>query len=172
MMKIYTRVIFMALLAISNGCATIFPPAVNIGDTEMELIAKRGQPIHRYQDGNDRLLEFSHGYWGQRTYMARIAPDGKVTSFEQVLTVQKFASIKVNVANKTDVLHTIGAPADTSYLSLRDLEVWSYPYKEQDVWNSIMHVHFDRSGIVRQMLNGPDPRYDPDRRFPFGLSPM
>jgi hypothetical protein len=171
-MKVYISALVMAFLSMLSGCAVVFLPAVNIGDTETEVIAKRGQPVHRYQDGNDRLLEFSYGYWGQRTYMARIAPDGKVTNFEQVLTVQKFASIKVDVANKTDVLHTLGAPADTSYLSFRDLEVWSYPYKEQDVWNSIMHVHFDRSGIVRQMLNGPDLRYDPDRRFPFGLSTM
>jgi hypothetical protein len=29
-----------------------------------------------------------------------------------------------------------------------------------------MHVHFDQQGIVRQMLNGPDPRYDDRyRRF-------
>jgi hypothetical protein len=29
-----------------------------------------------------------------------------------------------------------------------------------------MHVHFDQNGIVRQMLNGPDPRYqDHDRDF-------
>jgi hypothetical protein len=24
----------------------------------------------------------------------------------------------------------------------------------------MMHVHFDQQGVVRQMLNGPDPRYD------------
>ena len=123
---------------------------------------------HRYQDGKDQLLEYALGPWGQKTYMARIAPDGKVISFEQVLTVQKFASIKVNEAAKADVLRTIGAPSETSYLSLTDLEVWTYPYKKSDVWNSMMHVHFDKSGIVRKMLNDPDPRFDPDMHFPLG----
>jgi hypothetical protein len=33
-----------------------------------------------------------------------------------------------------------------------------------------MHVHFDRNGVVQKMLNGPDPRFDPDLRFPFGMS--
>ena len=101
--------------------------------------------------------------------MGRINPNGKVVSFEQVLTTQKFASIKVGEATKMEVLRTIGAPSETSYLPLTDLEVWSYPYKESNVWNSFMHVHFDKSGIVRKMLNGPDPRYDPDSRFPFGM---
>jgi hypothetical protein len=26
----------------------------------------------------------------------------------------------------------------------------------------MMYVHFDQAGIVRQMLNGPDPRYSAD----------
>jgi hypothetical protein len=104
--------------------------------------------------------------------MARVDANDKIVSFEQVLTMQKFGTIKVDEAKKDQVLRTIGSPSETSYLPLRDLEVWSYPYKESGVWNSIMHVHFDKAGIVRQMLNGPDPRFDPDLRFPFGISRM
>lgn len=166
-MKLNASAVLLALVVLLSGCATVFPPAVAVGDSEAELIQKRGQPTHRYNDGNAQLLEYMTGPFGQRTYMARVE-GGRVTGFEQVLTVQKFAGIQVGTATKDTVLKTIGAPSDTSYLPLRDLEVWSYPYKENEVWNSIMHVHFDRAGIVRQMLNGPDPRYDPDKRFPFG----
>lgn len=158
----------VALLTLC-ACAAILPAPVNIGDSESDLLAKRGNPTHRYQDGKDQLLEYALGPWGQKTYMARINESGKVISFEQVLTNAKFATIKVGEATKNDVLRTIGAPTETSYLSLTDLEVWSYPYKESNVWNSMMHVHFDRAGIVRKMLNGPDPRFDPDERFPFTL---
>lgn len=167
-MKLTTRFLSTVFLAIVCGCATLFPAAVNVGDSEQDLIAKRGQPAHRYMDGGDQLLEYPLGPWGQKTYMARVGPDGKVISFEQVLTNQKFASIKVGESTKEDVLRTVGAPVETSYLSLTDLEVWSYPYKESGVWNSVMHVHFDKAGVVRKMLNGPDLRFDPDRRFPFG----
>ena len=131
------------------------------------MIAKRGQPTQRYQDGKDKLLEYALGPWGQKTYMARIGPDGTVVSFEQVLTTQKFGTIKIGETTKDDVLKIIGRPSETSHLPLRDLEVWSYPYKEAGVWNSIMHVHFDKAGIVQQMMNGPDLRFDPDRKFPF-----
>lgn len=161
--------LFAALMAIMAGCSLLVQAPVNVGDSEAEVVAKRGQPTGRYQDGNDRMLEYSLGPWGQKTYMARIDQDGKVISFEQVLTTQKFATIKVGETKKNDVLRLIGAPSETSYLSLRDLEVWSYPYKESNVWNSIMHVHFDKEGVVRQMLNGPDLRFDPDIRFPFGM---
>jgi hypothetical protein len=168
-MKLIISGLFAVFLTTLSACSVLMPAPVNVGDSESELIAKRGEPTHRYQDGRDRLLEYALGPWGQRTYMARVDANGKVVSFEQVLTVQKFASIKVGEANKSDVLRTIGAPSETSYLTLTDLEVWSYPYKESEVWNSLMHVHFDKAGIVRKMLNGPDPRFDPDMRFPFGM---
>jgi hypothetical protein len=154
---------------LATACSILMPTPVNVGDTESQLIAKRGQPSHRYQEGQQQLLEYATNPWGQKTYMARIGPDGKVISYEQVLTVQKFNSIKVGEATKEDVLRLIGSPSETAYFSRTDLEVWSYPYKESDVWNSLMHVHFDRNGIVRKMLNGPDPRFDPDMRFPFGM---
>jgi hypothetical protein len=157
------------LLATMTGCATLFPPDVAVGEPEANVIAKRGEPTHRYRVGNEQLLEYATGPWGQKTWMARIGPDGKVTSFEQVLSMQKFAAIKVGESTKNEVLHTIGTPSETSYLSLSDLEVWTYPYKENDVWNSLMHVHFDKSGVVRKMMNGPDPSRDPDLRFPMGM---
>jgi hypothetical protein len=166
-MKIFQHAPIIALMAFFVGCATLFPASVNVGDTETDLLAKRGQPTRRYQDGKDMLLEYMHGPMGQVTYMARLNPSGKVISFEQVLTTQKFATIKVGETTKNEVLRIIGTPSETSYLPLKDLEVWSYPYKESNVWNSIMHVHIDRAGIVRQMLNAPDPRYEPDSRFPF-----
>ena len=168
-MKTPLKIAIAAIPFFLAACTTLLPSSVNIGDSEADVLAKRGQPTQRHQDGKDRLLEYATGPWGQRTYMARVGPDGKVVSFEQVLTVEKFATIKVGEATKSDVLKTIGGPSETSYLSLRDLEVWSYPYKEANVWNSIMHVHFDKAGTVRQMLNGPDMRFDPDLKFPFGL---
>jgi outer membrane protein assembly factor BamE (lipoprotein component of BamABCDE complex) len=169
-MKFRTGVLFAAILATLVGCASLMPATVNVGETEPQVIAKLGQPTNRYQNGHERLLEYAQGPWGQKTYMARIGADGRLISYEQVLTTQKFSTIKIGEATKSDVLKTIGAPSDTSYLSLTDLEVWSYPYKESDVWNSLMHVHFDRNGVVRKMLNGPDPRFDPDLRFPLGRS--
>jgi hypothetical protein len=168
-MKFLASSLLPVFLTTLSACSVLMPAPVNVGDSESQLVAKRGEPTHRYQDGRERLLEYATGPWGQRTYMARIDANGKVVSFEQVLTVRKFASIKVGEAKKEDVLRIIGAPSETSYFARTDLEVWSYPYKESDVWDSLMHVHFDKAGIVRQMLNGPDPRFDPDMRFPFGM---
>lgn len=168
-MKFTLKIALSTIILNLAACTTLFPPQVNVGDSEADVIAKRGQPTHRYQDGQDRLLEYALGPWGQKTYMARVGTDGRVVSFEQVLTIQKFATIKVGETTKEQVLRTVGGPSETSYLPLRDLEVWSYPYKEAEVWNSLMHIHFDKAGVVQQMLNGPDLRFDPDRKFPFSM---
>ncbi|MFD2272900.1 hypothetical protein ACFS07_21955 [Undibacterium arcticum] len=133
---------------------------VNPGDSDAQVISKLGRPTARYQDGGQQLLEYRHGPAGQQTYMARIGADGRLMSYEQVLTMQKFGTIRVGEATKADVLRSVGQPAEVSTLTLPQLEVWSYRYKENNVWNSMMHVHFDKSGIVRLLQNGPDPRYE------------
>jgi hypothetical protein len=156
----------LGMLAALGGCA-LLRQAPSPGDPLPVVTQKMGQPTAVYPEpGGGQELEYTTQPEGQFTWMAHIGADGRLTAYEQVLTGEKYASIRVGQATKADVLRTIGHPAETSFLSLRDLEVWSYRYKEGGVWNSMMHVHFDRNGIVRQMLNGPDPRYqDRDRRF-------
>jgi hypothetical protein len=171
-MKFRRYGLFAAIFLLAGACATFGKEPVNAGDSEATVISKLGTPTNRYQDGNDRLLEYMKGPWGQQTYMARIGPDGNLISYQQVLTTEKFAAIKVGQTTKGDVLKTIGAPSDTSYLTLSQMEVWSYPYKESNVWNSVMHVHFDRAGVVQRMQGGPDLRFDPDSRWPGVLRRM
>ncbi|MFT5591481.1 MAG: hypothetical protein ACI9ZF_003682 [Bradyrhizobium sp.] len=160
------RPFILVLALLSGGCAALLAPPVLPGATEAAVLDKLGTPTHRYTLGEDHLLEYAKGPWGQRTWMARIGSDGRLVSYRQVLTTAMFATLVPGVADKQQVLRTIGAPGETSSLPRIDMEVWSYAYKESDVWDSMMHVHFDRQGIVRQMLNGPDLRFDPDRRFP------
>lgn len=144
-----------------SGCAFLAPPSITPGENESAVIARMGKPTARYPDGNGHLLEYRKGPAGQETFMVRIDPAGRVVSMEQVLTSARFASIKVNQDKKEDVLRRFGAPYETSYLPLSDLQIWSYTYLENDVWDSIMHIHFDRNGTVRLMINAPDPSRRP-----------
>jgi hypothetical protein len=164
MNRITTTAILAAALAL-GGCAGVIRHAPSIGDPLPTVTAKMGPPTAVHPEpGGGQELEYATGPMGQYTWMAHIGPDGRLVAYEQVLTGQKFATIKVDQATKADVLRTIGRPAETSRVALHDYEVWSYRYKESGVWNSMMHVHFDRNGVVRLMLNGPDRIYgDRDR---------
>ncbi|MGH8853209.1 MAG: outer membrane protein assembly factor BamE domain-containing protein [Telluria sp.] len=159
-------VIFTTLASLLGlgGCGTVFRQAPSVGDPVALVQQKMGTPTAIYRDGPDQVYEYATGPMGQQTTMARIGADGRLASYEQVLTGEKFASIKVDAATRDEVLRTLGRPAEKSRVALKDYEVWSYRYKEAGVWNSLMHVHFDQQGVVRQMLNGPDPMYEPRDR--------
>lgn len=163
MMKIATLAATLLLAA----CAT--RPAPLPGETADVVQTKLGKPTSIYSDdtGAARSLEYATGPMGQYTWMARLGPDGRLTAYEQVLTGEKFATLKVDQATKEQVLRTIGRPAERSRVAMQNYEVWSYRYKEAGVWNSMMHVHFDEGGVVRQMMNGPDPMYEPRERSPW-----
>ena len=67
-----------------------------------------------------------------------------------------FRPIQLGVTTQADLLRLYGPPDDRTYLQLRDLNVWSYRYKESGVWDSMMHIMMDRQGVVRETMSGPD----------------
>ena len=159
MQKLVKTSIFAGLLWLA-GCAGLMRTPPSVGDPLATVTAKFGKPTAVYQAPGGQVLEYATGPFGQYTFMARMGPDGRLTAFEQVLTGEKFATLKIGTADRDDVLHTLGRPAERSYLALPDLQVWSYRYRESGVWNSMMHVHFDCAGVVRMMQNGPDPMFE------------
>jgi hypothetical protein len=163
-MRLLTKIATFATALLLQGCATFGPPPLP-GDTIEAVVAKLGSPQGVYPDPvAGQVFEYPQGPYGQTTFMARFGADRRLQSYEQVLTNEKFGMLKIDRATKDDVLRTIGRPAERSRVALHNYEVWSYRYKESGVWNSMMHVHFDQDGIVRMLLNGPDPMYD-DRKF-------
>jgi len=152
---------------LAGGCAISGWQSPEPGESSAAVIAKLGAPYRRHQTPGGELLEYRAGTWGQLTYMAGFDRGDRLVSYEQVLTDRNFGAIQIGKATKSEVLHRVGSPAATSYLSLKQLEVWSYPYKQDGVWNSVMHVHFDGAGRVHSLEAGPDLRFDRDGRFPF-----
>jgi len=149
--------IFAGTLAGLAACASLQPPEP--GATTAAVQARLGPPTATYRSGDDTLLEYAKGPLGQFTWMARMGPDDKLKSFEQVLTAEKFASIQPRKDTKETVLRTVGRPAERLHFVSVDGDVWAYRYKEQLAWNSMMYVEFDRNGVVQALVNGPDPDY-------------
>lgn len=164
-MKNKSKLAILVLALSLGGCAGFGGPPPAPGEPVAAVKAKLGQPTAVHRDGSDTLLEYATGPQGQTTHMARIGADGRLISWDQVLTDQRFGTIEVGVATKRDVLRIVGRPAETSWLTLPKLEVWSYRYKGSGVWDSMMHVHFDRAGVVRMLQSGPDPEREEHRGF-------
>jgi hypothetical protein len=156
------RAAALLLAAVSlSACAPLFRQPPPPGAPLAAVTAALGQPAASYPEPDGgQVLEYRGQPMGQFQHMARIGPDGRLVSYEQVLTSENFAKVKVDHWTKDDILRNFGRPAEISRVYFHDYEVWSYRYKEAGVWNSLMSVHFDHQGVVRQMLNGPDPMYD------------
>ena len=164
-MRKIVKATILAVACTLSACAGVIRTAPSIGDPLETVQAKFGPPTAVFPTAGGQVLEYRTGPMGQFTWMARIGPDGRLAAFDQVLSAEGFGKIKIDSATKDDVLRTIGHPAETSFLALPQLEVWSYRYKESGVWNSMMHVHFNKAGIVTMMQNGPDPMFEEKRFF-------
>jgi hypothetical protein len=156
-----TALVALSLSVSLSGCAQLFRQPPPPGATVAEVTAALGQPAASYPEPDGgQALEYRGQPMGQFQHMAHIGADGRLLSYEQVLTSENFGKVKVDHWTKDEILRHFGRPAEVSAVGFHNYEVWSYRYKESGVWNSMMHVHFDQQGVVRQMLNGPDPMYD------------
>lgn len=154
-----------ALLASAalSGCASLFQPPVTPGESEEQVVARLGAPSNVYPDGDSRLFEYAAGAFGQYQYMARIGPDHRLVSYQQVWTIENFRAIRTRQDTKLDVLRRVGRPTEVTRYARIPFEAWNYGFKESGVWNSQMTVYFTDQGIVEKVENGPDPRFDDTR---------
>lgn len=160
MKRFFTSGIMLLLMTMLSGCINLNSPPFQPGATEEEIISYIGKPTARYQDGDALLLEYARGYWGQHTHMGRLGPDGRLVSWEQVLTTEKFGELVLGESTRRDVLLTVGQPGEYTRIVLHDYEVWTYHYKQDGVFDSVIHLMFDKNGVLQKMENGLDFMYN------------
>lgn len=157
----------MTVVTALAGCAALESPVTKgqrlVGNDQSAVQAQFGPPREIYPlDGGTRWLYPTQPY-GQVTYAADFDASGKLIDFKQVLRSLEFAQAKIGVWTKDDVLRHFGKPVETAYFSRMDRLVWSYRFKSDDVWPSLMHFYFDPAGVLQLTQITPDPLYDPDR---------
>ncbi|WP_322399604.1 hypothetical protein [Massilia luteola] len=148
-------------LALSlSACATFSrtPPA---GTPLAEVTAKLGKPDAVYPDpAGGQVLEYRGQPMSQYQHMARIGADGRLVSYDQVLTSENFAKVQPGHWTKDDILRNFGRPAEVGRARANGFEVWSYRYKQDGVWDSFMNIYFNGRGEVHHTDITPDPLLD------------
>lgn len=154
-------------LAVLAGCAT---PSQRLpaGTPVAQVVSDMGEPSLQCQtpEGSQRLV-WSGQPFGQASWATNVRGDGTITGVEQVLTDPSFAQLRKGQWNADQVRCMFGPPATITGVGTpgNTQLVWSYAYKQDTVWNSLMHIFFDDAGYVTHLHPGPDPDYDPDRTF-------
>jgi hypothetical protein len=156
-MQKYTKTIIALAFGLAlSGCAGW--RSAPVGATLDQVTARYGKPDAVYPDpAGGQVLEYRGQPMGQFQHMAKMSADGRLVSYEQVLTTQNF---EIAHWNRDDVLRNFGRPAEISHDRATGYEVWSYRYKQDGLWNSFMNVYMNGRGEVAQTGNSPDPLLD------------
>lgn len=164
--SIWTTVVMTPLLL--SACANMAD--IPAGASLAQVQAQFGAPdlTCTDRDGNQRAI-WSMQPNGQYAWGANIDSAGNTDKVVPVLTNQNFRKLDQGSWNQEQVRCEYGLPAEIGSVGLPSSRqnVWSYRYKENGVWNSLMHVYFDiYTGEVTRYHPGPDPMYDRES-FPF-----
>lgn len=112
-----------ALLA---GCTAYSPAGLPPGTTLEQVVAVMGAPTGTLQA--PRRLEFARGPMGRQTYMVDFDADGKLVSWEQVLTENNFWQVTPG-QTEDDVLKRLGHPSSVFTIPRQHIAVWNYRYE-------------------------------------------
>lgn len=159
--------VFVLSCLMLTGCADIAqtPPDTPLARIETQFGAPTLQCTDR--NGRQRVI-WSQQPVGQYAWGGNLDTQGRVQAVVPILTDEHFEVLRQGTWTPEQVRCEFGPPAiiDTVGLpSVRQL-VWSYRYRQDHVWNSLMYVYFGHDGShVTHFNPGPDPMYEHDRMF-------
>lgn len=162
------RLLPLVLAAALAGCADM-AAKVPAGAPLDQVEASYGRPNFTCTrpDGRQRVI-WTQQPMGQYAWGANVGPDGHIDRVERLLTDAHFKLLDEGDWPAERVRCEFGPPALIDEVGLPSVRqvVWSYRYRENDSWNSLMYVYMGRNGDrVTRHHPGPDPMYDEDRRL-------
>jgi hypothetical protein len=154
-----------ALLAVAGALAACTPmeqrvaPGSPLSVAETEL----GRPNFTCTrpDGTRRVI-WTQQPMGQYAWGANVKPDGSIDRVEPILTTPNFRKLDSGAWTADQVRCEFGPPAKVEEVGLPSVRevVWSYRFKENNVWDSLMYVYLGRDGTrLTHYHPGPDPMY-------------
>lgn len=164
-MTTYRWIALSAIVATTVGCAQITSVKPGTALTTVEKQFGAPTTLCAGPDGTKRAI-WSQQPMGQYAFATNVDAQSRVSEFEQILTDRSFNQLGQGVWTPEQVRCAFGPPESIDKVGLpSNLKiVWSYRYRQSDVWNSLMYVFFGTDGkVVTEHYPGPDPMYMYDR---------
>ncbi len=152
-----------ALVALLAACANF--SAIPTGGPQEQVRAQVGAPdtVWKNADGSE-TWEYPLGPFGQQTYMITINPDHTVGNVSQVLSDEFLFKVQTGMSRE-EVRRLLGRPTDIDRFERLHEEVWSWRFREKNVWYKLFNAHFDSdTGRVRRVSRIDDPLFAPSGR--------
>jgi hypothetical protein len=127
-MKACHSIISALIIALLSGCAGYSPSRDLVGQDRDVLVASMGQPEREYELDGVTVLHYPRGPAGSHTYFVYLDNLGRVVKSEQVLTEDRFNTIRSGMT-KDQVIGVLGVTKITMGLSRQRGYVWFYRYE-------------------------------------------
>lgn len=164
-----SRICYVSILAALSlsACTTVsdLPVGTSLGDAQQQF----GSPSVLCPTNNPERAVWSSQPFGQFAWAMNLDQNQRLTSANQVLTDAEFEQLRQGSWSQEQVRCHFGPPAEKSITPYRGIkmQVWSYRYKQNGVWDSLMHIYFSDEGLVKHHHPGPDPLTEADGVFFF-----
>lgn len=145
------------------GCTSManLPAGSTLAAVEAQY-GKAGTVCQR-DDGSQRMV-WSTQPLGQYAWGTNVNTAGVIDRITLVLSDPNFQQLGSGNWTEAQVICEFGPPAEISWVGLPSSshKVFSYRYKQNGAWDSLMYVYFDKySGLVNRFHAGPDPLFEP-----------
>ena len=145
----------LAAAALVAGCASFDGRGLVPGRSNAEEVDRLMGPAadKRAAPGGETWFYYPRQPAGRKTFVARIAPDGKLVALEQRLTDENVARIVPNASNRSDVRSLLGPPYVVTAFPRLNREVWQYHMRHfGDPGIPVaLYVQFSPEGVAREV---------------------
>jgi outer membrane protein assembly factor BamE (lipoprotein component of BamABCDE complex) len=136
------------------GCAAVGLARLEPGrSTEADVRQVLGEPARTFVNADgSRQLAFPRGPEGLQTYMAFVAPDGRLVRVAQVLTEERLARISPGQTTTEELERLVGPPWRRIDFPNKNAVAWDYVFR--DTWDYTVDfaVMVGRDGIVTEKV--------------------
>lgn len=144
-----------ALAVLLAGCASFDGRGLAPGQSTAEEVDRLMGPAadKRAGPGGETWFYYPRQPGGRMTFVARIAPGGKLIAVEQRLTDENVAKIVPNASNGSNVRDLLGPPAVITVFPRLNREVWQYHMRHfGDPGIPVaLYVQFSSDGVAREV---------------------
>ncbi len=152
----------VAALGALAACANMnnIPAGTSLAQVEAQF----GRPNFSCPDqAGGRHLIWTQQPMGQYAWGTHVDGAGQIGRVTPLLTDAHFRILAKGTWTQDQVRCEFGPPAIIDSVGMPSVSqhVWSYRYRENGVWNSLMYVYFGHDGShVTRFHPGPDPMYE------------
>lgn len=152
----------LALCLLLAGCTV--PEWQKPGTSRAEIERGMGRPtLSLPLDGGGTRLVYSWQPAGQQVYHMDFDAGQRLVRTEQVLTLERFQSLRNGEDTQDGVRRLFGPPALVERVYSFHGDIWTYRILDNGIRRQA-HVHIDPAGIVRRVMFTDEVFNDDDRR--------